>query len=71
MIGMNTAATPTTKFKTPFTTYAKWFDFKFQKNDGSATVYPTAVTGLIDETWGHGGNIDYIKSGTVPVSESF
>lgn len=29
-IGMNNAATPTTEFKTPFTTYAKWFDFKLK-----------------------------------------
>ncbi|QYR21123.1 hypothetical protein KZ483_25995 [Paenibacillus sp. sptzw28] len=70
-IAINNSPTSTTKFKTPFTSYAKWFDFKFLKNDGTVAVFPSEVTGLSNETWSHGGSIDYIKSGSNPVSESY
>ncbi|OXM13980.1 hypothetical protein CGZ75_13315 [Paenibacillus herberti] len=70
-IAMNNAPSPTSKFSTPYASYGKWFDFKFLKNDGAASVFPTDVSGLSNETWSHGGSIDYIKSGTNPVSESF
>ncbi|SDS84522.1 hypothetical protein SAMN05444162_2421 [Paenibacillaceae bacterium GAS479] len=70
-IAMDPSLAPTTKFSTPYSSYGKWFDFKFLKNDGAASVFPTDVSGLSNETWSHGGSIDYIKSGTNPVSESF
>ncbi|WP_141136793.1 hypothetical protein [Paenibacillus herberti] len=70
-IAMPPDLAPSKKFSTPYSSYGKWFDFKFLKNDGAVSVFPTEVSGLSNETWSHGGSIDYIKSGTNPVSESF
>ncbi|MEK4355685.1 hypothetical protein NYE48_01215 [Paenibacillus sp. FSL M7-1455] len=50
------------KFKNPFTSYANWGNYRFLTQNGASTVYPGNVSGLIENTWSHGGSIDYIKN---------
>lgn len=58
---MPTTIPSTTKFQVPYTSYANWGNYRFLTNNGTSTVYPGAVTGLVEASWNHGGIIDYIK----------
>ncbi|NEZ45445.1 hypothetical protein [Paenibacillus alvei] len=49
-----------TPFNVSYTSYANWGNYRFLTNNGSNTVYPTAIPSTID-TWSHGGKIDYNK----------
>jgi hypothetical protein len=61
-IAMPGATPSTTKFQVPYTSYANWGNYRFLTNNGTGTVYPAAVSGLVENTWNHGGTIDYIKT---------
>lgn len=52
----------TGKFKNGYSSYANWGNYRFLTQNGSGTVYPGNVSGLVEHTWNHGGVIDYIKS---------
>lgn len=52
----------TTKFQVPYTSYANWGNYRFLTNNGTGTVYPGAVSGLVENSWNHGGTIDFIKT---------
>lgn len=61
-IAMPTDVGTTTKYKNKYNSYANWGNYRFLTQNGSNTVYPAAVSGLVEHTWSHGGTIDYIKN---------
>lgn len=50
------------KFRNGFTSYANWGNYRFLKQNGSSFDYPGLISGLVENTWSHGGVIDYIKN---------
>lgn len=62
-IAMNGVSDKNQKFRVPFKTYAVWNNMRFLYNNGTQTKYPNEISGLVTNTWNHGGTLDYVKSG--------
>jgi hypothetical protein len=61
-IAMSKDTGATTKYINKYNSYANWGNYRFLTQNGSGTVYPAAVSGIVEHTWSHGGTIDYIKN---------